>query len=123
MLHSVEIGADWQGGPHYTSDDGGIGSGVLPRSWVVRGGGPSRKRTERLSWSEVVPAAGNFGAPRWSRWAKAARVAYFLCRGRGYGYRPSGDLRVGLVDEMPLPRGNQAEQIAMPAAKQEQYVS
>jgi len=57
------------------------------------------------------------------RWAKAARLAYFLCRGRGYGYRPSGDLRVGLVDEMPLPRGNQAEQIAMPAAQQEQYVS
>src|SRR6266481_4448693 len=87
--------ADWHGGPHYTSDDGGTGSGVLQRSWVVRGGDPSRKRTERLSWSEVVPVAGNFGAPRWSRRAKAARVAYFLCRGRGCAYRPGGDLQAG----------------------------
>src|SRR5713226_8359134 len=57
----VETDAGWHGGPHYASDDGGTGSGVPQRSWVVRGGGPSRKRTERLSWSEVVPVAGTFG--------------------------------------------------------------
>ena len=39
-------------------------------SGVVRGGGLSRKRTERVSWSEVFPAGDNSGAPRSSRAGK-----------------------------------------------------